>query len=62
MDDVNMLAFLDLMKYQLLAKNGTIEQLFFASCDERICKLLRYKLDGCGIDYCELQEKDFGVV
>lgn len=59
MDDVNMLAFLDLMKYQLLAKNGTIEQLFFASCDERICKLLRYKLDGCGISYCELQEKDF---
>lgn len=59
MDDVNMLAFLDLMKYQLLAKNGTIEQLFFASCDERICKLLRYKLDGCGINYCELQEKDF---
>ena len=59
MDDVNMLAFLDLMKYQLLAKNGTIEQLFFASCDERICKLLRYKLDGCGIQYRELQEKDF---
>ena len=59
MDDVNMLAFLDLMKYQLLAENGTIEQLFFASCDERICKLLRYKLDGCGIDYCELREKEF---
>lgn len=59
MDDVNMLAFLDLMKYQLLAKNGTIEQLFFASCDERICKLLRYKLEGCGIQYRELQEKDF---
>lgn len=59
MDDVNMLAFLDLMKYQLLAENGTIEQLFFASCDERICKLLRYKLDGCGIEYCELREKEF---
>lgn len=59
MDDVNMLAFLDLMKYQLLAKNGTIEQLFFASCDERICRLLRYKLDGCGVDYRELQEKNF---
>lgn len=59
MDDVNMLAFLDLMKYQLLAKNGTIEQLFFASCDERISRLLRYKLGGCGVDYCELQEKNF---
>lgn len=59
MDDVNMLAFLDLMKYQLLTENDTIEQLFFASCDERICKLLRYKLDGCGIEYCELQEEEF---
>lgn len=59
MDDVNMLAFLDLMKYQLLAKNETIEQLFFASCDERICRLLQYKLDGCGIEYQELQEKHF---
>lgn len=59
MDDVNMLAFLDLMKYQLLAKDRTMDQIFFASCDERICKLLRYKLSGCGIDFCELTERNF---
>lgn len=59
MDDVNMLAFLDLMKYQLLERDGSIEQLFFASCDERICKLLHYKLEGCGIEYRELTEADF---
>lgn len=59
MDDVNMLAFLDLMKYQLLARDGVVDQMFFASCDDRICKLLRYKLNGCSMDFCELREKDF---
>ncbi len=59
MDDVNMLAFFDLMKYQLLARVGVVDQMFFASCDDRICKLLRYKLNGCGMDFCELREKDF---
>lgn len=59
MDDVNMLAFLDLMKYQLLAKNGSMEQIFFATCDNSICKLLRYKLNGCGVDFCEINEKSF---
>ena len=59
MDDVNMLAFLDLMKYLLLAKDGTMDQIFFASCDERICKLLHYKLSGCGVDFCEITEKSF---
>lgn len=59
MDDVNMLAFLDLMKYQLLARDGVVDQMFFASCDDRICKLLRYKLNGCGINFYELRERDF---
>lgn len=59
MDDVNMLAFLDLLKYQMLAKEKTMEQIFFVTCDDRICRLLRYKLEGCGIEFCELKEKDF---
>lgn len=46
MDDVNMLAFLDLMKYLMLEKDGTMDQVFFATCDERVYKLLRYKLKG----------------
>lgn len=58
MDDVNMLAFLDLLKYQLHAK-ATMEQLFFVTCDERISKLLQYKLTGHGIGLCWLEEKDF---
>ena len=59
MDDVNMLAFLDLMKYLMLEKDGTMYQVFFATCDERVCKLLRYKLKGCGVEFCEITERDF---
>ncbi len=59
MDDVNMLAFLDLMKYLMLEKDGTMDQVFFATCDERVCKLLRYKLSGCGVEFCEMTEKNF---
>lgn len=58
MDDVNMLAFMDLLKYHLLSKS-TMEQLFFITCDDRISNLLKYKLNGCGIELCELMEKIF---
>lgn len=36
MDDVNMLSFLDLMKYLLKEKEGPVDQMFFATCDERM--------------------------
>lgn len=58
MDDVNMLAFMDLLKYQMSSK-ATMEQLFFITCDERISKLLKYKISGRGIELCELLEADF---
>ena len=58
MDDVNMLAFMDLLKYQMSSK-ATMEQLFFITCDGRISKLLKYKLSGRRIEICELSETDF---
>lgn len=58
MDDVNMLAFMDLLKYQMSSK-ATMEQLFFITCDDRISKLLKYKLSGRGIELRELLESDF---
>lgn len=58
MDDVNMLAFMDLLKYQMTSK-ASMEQLFFITCDDRISKLLKYKLSGRGIELCELLEADF---
>ncbi|MBR7090521.1 MAG: hypothetical protein IKI46_08550 [Lachnospiraceae bacterium] len=58
MDDVNMLAFMDLLKYQM-SSNNTIEQLFFITCDDRISELLKYKFSGRDIELCELNEADF---
>lgn len=58
MDDVNMLAFMDLLKYQMSSK-ATMEQLFFITCDDRISKLLKYKLSGHGIELCELLEENY---
>lgn len=55
MDDVNMLSFLDLLKYQMMERKN-MEQIFFLTCDDRICRLLKYKLDGCGVKYCEIGE------
>lgn len=52
------LALMDLLKYQMSSK-ATMEQLFFITCDERISKLLKYKLSGRGIELCELLEADF---
>lgn len=57
MDDVNMLAFMDLLKYQMSSKE-TMEQLFFVTCDDRISRLFRYKMNGRGIELCELNEAD----
>ena len=58
MDDVNMLAFIDLLKYQISSKE-TMEQLFFVTCDNRISRLLKYKMNGHGIELKELLEDDF---
>lgn len=61
MDDVNMLTFLDLLKYQMMERKN-IEQIFFVTCDDRICRLLRYKLDGCGVKYCEIGEHELSII
>lgn len=62
MDDVNMLAFLDILKYQMSTDKSsskkTMDQLFFITCDERISDLLEYKLNGRGIELCKLGEKE----
>lgn len=58
MDDVNMLAFMDLLKYQIYSKE-TIDQLFFITCDDRISRLLKYKMNRRGIKLKELLEADF---
>ena len=59
MDDINMLAFINLLKYQLLDSGSAMKQIFFATCDNRIEDLLEYKIKNCGIAYKKLDEKAF---
>lgn len=59
MDDINMLAFFDLIKYQLSNQNSAIDQLFFTTCDSRIQDIFRYKMSQCGLDYKEIGIKEF---
>ncbi len=61
MDDINMLSFLDLLKYQMMDRKN-MEQVFFVTCDDRICQLLRYKLDGCGVEYREIDEHELSLI
>lgn len=61
MDDINMLAFFDLIKYQLSSENSAIDQLFFTTCDSRIQNIFSYKMDQCGLEYKEIGAKEFSI-
>lgn len=54
MDDINMLAFLDLIKYQLEKQDRAMHQIFFATCNEKIRDLIEYKMKSSGIVYKEI--------
>lgn len=59
MDDINMLAFIDFLKYLLMENNGFMEQIFFVTCDDRVRRLIQYKMKGGGIEFTELGEEAF---
>lgn len=59
MDDINMLAFVDFIKYQTAGDNRCMDQLFFSTCDARIRKLITYKCEMAGIDFCEISDDKF---
>lgn len=59
MDDINMLAFVDFVKYQTSGNNRCMDQLFFSTCDARIRKLIMYKCEMAGIDFCEISSDKF---
>jgi exonuclease SbcC len=52
MDDINLISFIDLIKYQLAAsrnednKNTAINQFFFSTCDGNLKRMFQYKMDG----------------
>ena len=59
MDDINMLAFLDLIKYQLMRSGRPMHQIFFVTCNEKIQNLIEYKMENCGIVYKRIGIEEF---
>lgn len=59
LDDINMLSFLDLLKYQLKDENGVFDQIFFASCNSRIQALMEWKAQACGISCRKITINDY---
>ncbi|EGW39271.1 AAA family ATPase [Desulfosporosinus sp. OT] len=52
MDDINLVSFIDLIKYQLAksrkrdGENTAIQQFFFSTCDGNMKRMFQYKMDG----------------
>lgn len=59
MDDINMLAFIDFLKYLLIENSNFMEQIFFVTCDDRVRRLIQYKMKGVKIEFTELGEEAF---
>jgi len=51
LDDMNILSFCDLIKYQLYDNNGVINQFFFSTCNDDLEKLLIHKMESFNITY-----------
>ncbi|WP_050607397.1 AAA family ATPase [Clostridium niameyense] len=44
LDDMNVLSFIDMIKYLLSRENGVINQIFFSTCDDNLEKLFIHKM------------------
>lgn len=55
MDDMNVLTFVDIIKYQLYQKDGVINQFFFATCDSDLEKLFIHKMDSFNVSWTNIK-------
>jgi exonuclease SbcC len=55
MDDMNVLSFVDIIKYQLSKQAGVIDQIFFSTCDSDLEKLLIHKMKSFSIDWINIK-------
>ena len=55
MDDLNILSFIDLMKYQVVknSNHSFIDQVIFSTCDDNLSRLFTYKFESFNIPVCE---------
>lgn len=51
LDDMNILSFVDIIKYQLFSEDGVINQFFFSTCDGDLEKLFMHKMKSFNIDW-----------
>ena len=61
-DDINILAFIDLLKYLLHDKNIGMKQLFFATCNKNIEILLKNRMESFGIEYKVIEFDGIGII
>ncbi len=55
LDDINMLSFLDILKYIMAYSENDIQQLFFCTCNKNVEELLKNRMEGFGIDYMKIE-------
>ncbi len=56
MDDLNILSFVDLLRFQLNSNNANdsfIDQIFISTCDSDLEKLIIHKMSSFGVPVCE---------
>lgn len=49
MDDMNILSFIEIIKYQLYSNDGVINQFFFATCNNDLERLFIHKMESFGV-------------
>ncbi len=59
MDDMNVLSFIDIIKYQLYQKDGVIRQFFFSTCSNDLERLFIHKMESFGISFVNIKFKSY---
>ncbi len=59
MDDMNVLSFVDIIKYQLYQKDGVINQFFFSTCSDDLERLFIHKMQSFGINFVNIKFKSY---
>ncbi len=59
MDDMNVLSFVDIIKYQLYQKDGVINQFFFSTCSDDLERLFIHKMKSFGIKFVNIKFKSY---
>jgi hypothetical protein len=59
MDDMNVLSFVDIIKYQLYQKDGVINQFFFSTCSDDLERLFIHKMKSFCIKFVNVKFKSY---